>query len=600
MGNMKLLILMLLLALSVNAQETESIKQLEQASGAVVVSKKSMWGTQPGESLLKPLLNKYVINEMIDIRPIEGHHFNLKANNNCNLTKPQTLKAEFMQCQFAEPGKYKVNTYICDDKESFCKLEKIDVLVSAPRGYEKALRKRVSSNILYVPKAEVKAPPGFIKNRDKFAIEEAKKKNQPLLIVFAAQWCPACNMLDENVFQNKKFQDESKNVVKLILDVDSDISWDLKEKFKIGGYPTTVLATSTLNEVGRFVGYRTETATVNWLKSQLALKDNPIELVVSKLQNGAALEKDVIRLAQWQLDRDEPETAKVTLLKHESAEAKKLTLIADYKIYEKDKKDKESAEALIKLIDDHAKDIQVSSWASALANKDLEALKKRIEKVKENVLVWASGTDIDATEFTRAELYYNLGEVYAALEDSLQSRKSFASCAEEYNKISQESHLKVPRGAQMERAFCLTRAGMTQEALRVFESLAKVYKDEFAFNYYYAKTLFDDGQTDKAYAYAKSAYNGSYGDNMIRAAILKAQIEIEKKDLKNAEATVTTTLNKVYLPATTQIRSHRYVASLKGVLAKIETQKEALKLKSLENKPEENKSLGNEPEKKVE
>lgn len=577
---MKLLVLVLMaLSLNVHAQEKDIQQQngLEKASGAVVTSKNNMWGKSPGESLLKPMLNKYVVNEMIDIRPIEGHHFNLKANNNCNLTKPQTLQPQFMQCQFESAGSYKISAYICDDKESFCKFEKLDVLVSAPRGYQKALKKRVSSNILYVPKAELSAPPGFIKNRDQFAIEQAKKGNKPLLIVFSAQWCPACNMLDENVWQSKKFQDQSKNVVKLVLDVDSDISWDLKERFKVGGYPTTVLTTSTLNEIGRFVGYRNEAAVSNWLKSQVALKDNPIEFIVSKVQNGAALEKDYIRLAQWQIDRDEAAAAKLTLYKQPSAEAKKLSLIADYKVYESENKTKEAAETLAKLIDENPKDILASQWAVALSEKDPELLKKRIEKVKDGVTDWTLKPEIESADFTAAELYYYLGNAYENLEDGPASRQAYGNCAENYKKLVEKSPLKTPRGAQMERAFCLVKAGMNDEALKIFESLVKVYRTEFAFNYYYAKALFDTGKTDEAYKYAKLAFDGSYGDNMIRAAVLKAQIELEQKKLNIAETTLTKTLEKVYLPSTTQIRSHRYVANLKGVLAKIQIQKEALK-----------------------
>lgn len=566
--------------------QTFAQNTLEKATGAVVTNKDTMYGKTPGESLLKPMLNKYVVNEMIDIRPIEGHHFNLKANNNCNLTKPQTLKAEFMQCQFEEAGTYKINAYICDDKESFCKFEKLDVLVSAPRGYQKALRKRVSSNILYVPKAELAAPPGFIKNRDRHAIELAKKLNQPLMIVFAAQWCPACNMLDENVFHSKEFQNKTKNIVKLILDVDSDISWDLKEKFKVGGYPTTVLTTSTLNEIGRFVGYRSETGINAWLKSQLAQKDNPMELVASKIQNGAALEKDILRLAAWQLDRDEPEAAKITLLKSTGAEAKKLTLMADYQIFDKENKPKESAAALTKLIDENPKDILVTTWAMALSEKDIEAAKKRAEKIKENVDTWVKNPDLDNEQFTSAELYAHLGDVFENIGDGLSARQSYASCAEEYSKLSKESPLKTPRGAQMERGFCLAKAGLDSEALKTFESLVKVYKTEFAFNYYYARSLQQAGKLDEAYVYSKSALDGSYGDNMIRAAALKAQIEIEMKNLNQAELTVTKALEKVYLPSTTQIRTHRYVANLKGVLAKIQIQKEALKTKSEESKTE--------------
>lgn len=574
------MLMMISLGLSVHAEDNTN---LERATGAVVTDKKIMFGTAPGESLIKPMLNKYVVNETIDIRPIDGHHFNLKANNNCNLVKPLTLKPEFMQCQFDKAGQFKINAYVCDDKESFCKIEKLDILVTGPRGYKEALRKRVSSNIIYIPKSELPAPPGFLKNRDEAAITQAKKSNKPLLIVFSAQWCPACNMLDENVFHGDKFKETTNGIVKLILDVDSDISWNLKEKFKIGGYPTVVLTTSTLNEIGRFVGYRTESGTDNWIKKQLELKDNPIDLVISKFEKGAATEKDILRLAEWQLDRDEPEAAKLTLQNQKSPEAKRLTLITDYKIDEGSNKTKEAAECLAQLIDQNPKDILVSQWAVALSEKDHEALKKRIGKVKENVTAWVSGKDVDNSEFTRAELYYNLADAYEGLGEGPLARQNFANCAEEYKKLSTVSTLKVPRGAQMERGFCLAKAGMTDEALKVFSELAGTYRGEFAFNYYYAKVLFDSGKADKAYTYANKALQDGYGDNMIRAAILKAQIEMDMKKLSAAESTLTKVLEKVYLPADTEIRTHRYVANLKGVLAKIQIQKEALKTQKIED-----------------
>ncbi len=548
--------------------------------------KKKTWGEQPKDSLLKPLLNKYVVNEVIDLKTIDGHHFNLKANNNCDLKTPLSAEASFIQCQFDEAGMKKINLYICDEKETFCKFEKINVLVTAPKGYKKAAKKRVSSNIIFVPKSPKKAPPGFIKNRDKYAIGEAKKKDQPLLIVFAAQWCPACNMLDENVFVEGEFQKLSKNIVKLVVDVDSDVSWDLKEKFKIGAYPTTVLTTSTLNEVGRFIGYRSPSAVNAWLKEQLKNKKNPIELVVSKFQNNAATEEETLRLAQWQLDRNEPEAAKVTLLKLKSPAAQKLLHIADYQIYESEGKDEDFSKALVALMTQNPKDILVSKWASSLAQKNSKEAKKLKEIVEKNIEGWVANKEIENTAFTRAELFYNFGEYYNNIEETTLARQSFSKCADDYKKLSKASNLKIPRGAQMEQAFCLVKAGHTKEALEIFKGLVDVYKTEFAFNYYYARALFDTKSLDDAFKYATSALNGSYGDNMIRAAILKAQIEIEQKKLNEAEKTVTKTLEKIYLPSTTQIRSHRYVSNLKNVLAKIQLQKEAIELQKEESEKE--------------
>src|SRR5690606_29372881 len=140
------------------------------------------------------------------------------------------------------------------------KPEKFKLNVTGPKNFKSSKIKSTRDSMVYVPKGERAAPPGFLQNHPEGAINRAKKQKKLLYIYFSTQWCPYCNMFEEYVFNDKAFIDMTKSYVKLKLDADSDISWKLKEKFSVGGYPTTVIADSELNEIDRLVGYRPITA----------------------------------------------------------------------------------------------------------------------------------------------------------------------------------------------------------------------------------------------------------------------------------------------------------------------------------------------------
>lgn len=551
----------------------------QKQTGAVVNDPKVLWGDTPHESLILPLMNQYVVNEVIKIKPVRGHHFNLKASNSCGGQKPIKITEQEMQCQFSEAGKFKLSTYICDDAKTYCKFQFIHINVTAPRGYKSALKKHVSSNILYPPKVEIHAPASFIKNKADFAIQKARKENKLLFIAFAAHWCPACNMLGENVFETNEFESATQNMVKLIVDVDSDISWELKDKFKVGSYPTTVIATPQLSELGRVVGYRSPAAMKKWTENMIALKDEPMDFVISKItllkpSKDTAEFKDeyqakLMRLAMWHFERDELKEAKVYLSQIDTREAQKMLLVVESKL------ESQNPKLVEKLISNYPEDVALASWLSQLA--DLEGAKaaKVVTQNAPKVIAWTSNPNLEFTNYSKTDLYYNLAEAYELSNQQEESRKHYLNCANEFEQLVKLSKLKQPRGALMEQAFCLTKAGQSKKAIDIFGKLANLYKTEFAFNFYYARALQQDGQNKEALRYATRAHEHSYGDNLIRAATLKAQLEMELKDLKKAEKTITQVLEKIYLPQTQTIRTHRYVANLRSVLEKIQYVKTA-------------------------
>lgn len=95
---------------------------------------------------------------------------------------------------------------------------------------------------------------------------QAKSENKIVLMDFTgSDWCPWCIKFKKEVLDTDTFQDyAAKNVVQVELDYPNKkkqsaelkkANADLKEKYKIDGFPTLVVLDSDGKEIGRQVGY---------------------------------------------------------------------------------------------------------------------------------------------------------------------------------------------------------------------------------------------------------------------------------------------------------------------------------------------------------
>jgi tetratricopeptide (TPR) repeat protein len=116
-------------------------------------------------------------------------------------------------------------------------------------------------------------------------LARAKKENKPLLIDFYGIWCPPCNELEENVFSSPRFTSETNEWIKLRLDADTETSWPLKSRYRVGGYPTIILANSNGDEIQRIVGFMPLPELLTTIKSawnqRLAILEKPLKEVQS-------------------------------------------------------------------------------------------------------------------------------------------------------------------------------------------------------------------------------------------------------------------------------------------------------------------------------
>ncbi len=519
-------------------------------------------GEKP-ESLLQNVPELALLNEVIKLAPKEKHHFNLEAPQKCGALNWLIKNPSHLECQITKPGTHKIQVSICDDQKTFCKIEKFDLIV---KGGNPSTQKELSQ------KAESAFKPnelGFYENDLKKAIATSKKQKKLLLIDFSAKWCPPCNHLEETVFVKPEFKEATKTFVKVKVDVDTEAAWAWMDQYKIHWYPTLVVANSKGDEIGRSTDAQSLKKTLDWIKEQEANKSLSLKQAVTLLKKKTPPENLKKRVGIWEYENKNYKQAVTCLQGLQDSKAKMYALLSQFELAKKEgnaAKQNHIQETLLKDFSDQYS--LLSDWALELQEKDPVTAKPYLEQAIKTLtsLENKNGDELEALDMSFTALYWNIADLYDALTEKAKAKAYYLKTAAMYEQEGKTSYLKLARGANLRRAQVLMKAEKFDEAKAIYQSLAQEYKNEFTFNFNYARALLKLKEYKNAKPYATLALENSYGQNLLRATCILAEIEVNLGEKQKAKVRIEKTLDEVRLPKSIDTGPRYAVDELKRVL----------------------------------
>ena len=379
--------------------------------------------------LIQPRSDSALLNETLELRPAAGHHFNVEAPQKCGGSRADEVLPRRFRCQMRTDGKVPVLASICDDAKTFCRQESFIVTV---RKTSKAAAK--ASPLKAAPKGGRHAPDGFIDNAPARARALARRERRLLFIDFYGIWCPPCNELEEHSYPDPAFQKASADFVKVGLDADAETSFDWKAHFKVGGYPTLIVADSDLRELGRVVGSRTGPALAAFLDSVKEFKDEPLEQAERLLAKGADTATPLrrLRVAHWHAERGEFDECERLLLGMSQPAAKRELLLARREKARREDDDAAGLAATKELALSFPKDPALLEWAEALASEDKPAAEVLKDQVRLSVAEWSASPKLGESGYSAADLLSYEASFFEALGSSEEARGLWSKAADAY------------------------------------------------------------------------------------------------------------------------------------------------------------------------
>ncbi|MEK7390326.1 MAG: tetratricopeptide repeat protein [Elusimicrobiota bacterium] len=406
-------------------------------------------------------------------------------------------------------------------------------------------------------------------NTPEKAFALARQKRAPLFVHFFGIWCPPCNMLEEAVYPTPEFQRAAAPFVKLALDADAQLSWELKGRFKIGGYPTLLVLDEQGREVSRAVGYRSPAALKAFLSRSRSLLKRPIE-DVSRSLDKAAPDADGAaraRVADWRLARGEYELALSAA--GSAPESRREALLARKQKAEKEDDSPALLAVLKELTTDLPEDPELTEWAATLAELDKPAAEALVEAVRAGASRWTADPSLSEYGLVAGDILATQAYYLETLGRNADAQAAWFSAALAYDSEVSASRLTLARGANLERAYCLQKAGRLDEARALYEELVAAYPGEFTFHYGYGRLLLELKNYSAALDSARSAVKSGYGDNWLRAVALEAKI-LKALDRKpEMIRALDGALAEASAPKSTAVRTHRYLAELRRLRSEL-------------------------------
>jgi thiol-disulfide isomerase/thioredoxin len=549
----------------------------------------------------------------VEAVPPAGHHFNLNAPFFARVLSEQTkgpagagvpfpvIEKSQSKIGFASSDtrlsqgqELEVTAFLCDKAKTYC-VKKTSRLALRPQGeLEGASRDKGRPS----PKRDAH---GFFVNDPKAAVAEAQKTGKPLLIDFFGIWCPPCNLYSERVFPSAEFKKLRRRFVLLKLDADREESFEWKSRYRVGGYPTIVVAdAASLSEIGRIVGYlppKEFSVRANGFvalagtkgSAKAGAKGIEARIGIARAELLSAL-KDSIRIS---IEKKDPDGAKRSIQEGLALSPEDLELglyglearLLGEGTFVPGPKDEEFLRKLVErggsgsndgissdlalraayLLIDSA-DRLPAAWVGR-APALLDLLEKRLDRLT---------LFVPGTECSLADLAVLRMELSGALkEDALVKQHRLAAI--------QAYRWMIAKGGQGSRALHLELASLLsaeqryEEAGAIYARFIRQYPAEFTFYFAAAKMFLEKNELGRARELAEQAVRHAYGDNLIRSMDRLLQVMGAQGEESSARVRGEEFLAGLRWNPALQVRTGRYVQGLKKTVESLNIKSPGIK-----------------------
>jgi thioredoxin-related protein len=138
----------------------------------------------------------------------------------------------------------------------------------------------------------------------------AQREQRPVFMYWGAVWCPPCNQLKATLFKRPDFIRRMRSLVPVYIDGDAPGAQHLGARFKVRGYPTTVLFRPDGSEITRLPGEVSPERYLQALETALRLTGSVRSALQTALAGGRRLPIDEWRrLAYYAWETDEQQLA---------------------------------------------------------------------------------------------------------------------------------------------------------------------------------------------------------------------------------------------------------------------------------------------------
>jgi tetratricopeptide (TPR) repeat protein len=418
------------------------------------------------------------------------------------------------------------------------------------------------------------------------ALQQATRRDAPLLLVFKTRWCPPCNQLWSEVLANPEYAEDLEPYVRASFDADLPSSWEAKSCYRIGGYPTAVVCSADGEVLARIEGYEDAESWLGAVRDAVADAEGLEAMVAAAHETAdpasAAYDPDAsLAVADRYVQlRDRENSAQWFRRVPAGADVDPATRsrVAAYLAIE-DPDAATGAAALEQLLLDQAVEPSVASlqqmwwWTDAAGLYDRAGDEQSAALAWQRALAMAEHVLSEQPELA-GEAWYGIALSRGAQGDVEEESAAWASAADRYLDLVGDTTDAVAladrRGHVLSAAGCLRRAGRIEDALALLDPAIDGAPDEPALYLSRARAAAaGEGLFEQALADVGTAWRLAEGDLQLKAADTWSQLLVEQGRPDEAREVIEQTLTALVLPEDGDIRTHRYHDALQARLVEI-------------------------------